>query len=83
MIECSFYWVSKKDGDQVTEVKIELPLDITVQEAIEEALPLINQELMNTTIRLDMDPSLYYLYVAKKNGHPKPDYPGNSVAVFI
>lgn len=56
---------------------VELPRNCTVIEAIEKVIPYFNQELaMKSTYKLDLSPSLYDLYSAKKSGRPKSDYPG-------
>lgn len=79
MAKYSAYWANKKEDDKVYSVVLELPHLETVQEAIRDILPLLNQRLEaeNSPFSLVEDPALFNLYKAKKTGHPKLDFPGN------
>ena len=81
MIKYSANWVNKKEDDKLYTVPVELPHYETVGEAINDVLPLLNKSLLdaNSPYIISEDPSQYDLYKAKKNGHPKLDYPGNSL----
>jgi len=79
MAKYSAYWVSRKEDDKVYSVIIELPQLENVLEAIRDVLPFLNERLTaeNSPFVLSEDPTHFDLYKAKKNGHPKLDYPGN------
>lgn len=58
-------------------VLVELQHQCIVKEAIQQVLPYFNQELdKKTKYKLAQDPNLYELYLAKRSGQPKTDYPG-------
>jgi len=81
MTKYSAFWVSKKEDNKVYSVAIELPILENVLEAIRDVLPYFNEKLTeeNSPYILSEDPTHFDLYKAKKNGHPKLDYPGKAL----
>lgn len=73
----TFYWNSVKENDKLYSVIIELPHFENVLEAIRDVIPYFNQKLAEdgSSLILNVDPQLYDLYKAKKNGQAKTDYP--------
>lgn len=63
---------------------LELPITITVADAIKCAIPLLNEHLRanNSKLRLKTLPNLYNCFVAKKTGRPKSDFPGKFLTSF-
>jgi len=70
-------WINSREGDTLVELKLELPNQCTVQDCIALALKTVNHLLLKEEkdFTLCDDPNLYLLYISKKNGMPKTDYP--------
>lgn len=72
-------WVNTKENDQLREIKLELPTQCTVQDCICLAIKGINADIKNENLpySLKEDFNFYNMFVSKKNGYPKTDYPGD------
>ncbi len=71
-------WVDSKQNDKLLDVKLELPSQCTVQDCIVFAIKGINANLKNENYHYSLKENynLYSMFVSKKNGYPKTDYPG-------
>lgn len=69
--------MNSRESDARVELKLELPNQCTVQDIIALSLQTLNAMLPKEEkeYTLKDDPSLYLLYISKKNGMPKTDYP--------
>ena len=75
------YWCCSK-GREPGLVKVSMDLDnsVKVKDAIDEAILLINKDLVNNKAESELlmqDSSCYEFRLASRNGEPKMDYPGN------
>ena len=78
MVKYTVYWVNHEEGDKVYQINIELPHLEVVADAIKDIIPYFNQKLAldNSNYQLSTDPNSFELYIAKRSGYPKSDYPG-------
>lgn len=65
------------DEEASFSILIDLPEICTVQDCIMMALKELNKvlQIKQVSYSLEENPQLYELFIAKKNGKPKEDYP--------
>ena len=78
-IKYNIYWINSQENDRVYEIKLELPTQCTVEDCIVQSIKYLNHQFkyLKTPYSLPEHTSIYNIYHAKKNGHPKIDYPCN------
>ena len=64
------------ENDKLYEIKIELP-ECPISQCIRQTVRFLNDQLkiLNTNMKILENPDFYCLYMAKKSGKPKFDYP--------
>lgn len=69
--------MNSREGDSRVELKLELPDQCTVQDCIALSLKTLNNLLPKEEkeYTISDDCNQYVLYISKKNGMPKTDYP--------
>lgn len=78
-------WINTLENDRVYDIKLELPNQCTVEDCIIQALKYLNHQfkLLNSPQQFKEKACFYEIYHAKKNGHPKEDYPCTLIILYI
>jgi hypothetical protein len=72
------FWIDNLNNNRCYEVTVDLFSQATIHDCIIRSLKLFNNQFKKMELNFDLleNPDLYDLYLAKKNGHPKSDFPG-------